>query len=113
MSNFTSKIRCDLQGKRHTLIFSTTLSDNVKHLAVNYLDDDYITVAANWEMGFNPSLVVNQVFYRVTKDYKREILVEVLRRNGKVKTVIFVDSKRTADFLASYLVNDDFSVNLM
>merc|ERR1711936_569648 len=49
---------------------------------------------------------VKQSFYQATKFEKRELLLRILQdptRNPRERTLVFVKTKRNADFLATYL----------
>ena len=47
-------------------------------------------------------------FFQVEKFAKREKLLELLREVGTDKTLVFVETKRNADFLASALSGEGF-----
>lgn len=90
-------------GDRQTLMFSATFPEEVQHLAGKFLHN-YIFVA----VGIVGSACsdVEQVIHPVTKFHKRDKLLELLRDQNK-RTVVFVETKRCADFLATYLSEND------
>jgi len=92
-------------GKRQTLMFSATFPTEVQQLAMAYLYD-YIFVNTGVIGGTNPD--VEQEILEVSKQEKKDKLVEVLRSIGDARTIIFVDTKMTADFIASFLCKKDF-----
>lgn len=89
-------------------MFSATFPSDVQLLALKYLND-YIFIATGTVGGTNPD--VNQEFYEVARSEKRSKLMEILQRIGDAKTIVFVDSKKTADFVAAFLCNNEFKVN--
>ena len=96
------------KGKRQTLMFSATFPTEVQQLAMAYLYD-YIFVNTGVIGGTNPD--VEQEILEVSKQEKKDKLVEVLRSIGDARTIIFVDTKMTADFIASFLCKKDFQVS--
>jgi probable ATP-dependent RNA helicase DDX4 len=96
------------QGKRQTLMFSATFPEEVQKLAWNYLDN-YIFVNTGIIGGTNPH--VCQEFFEVNRSDKRNKLSEVLGQIGNARTIIFVESKKTADFVAAFLCNTQFQVS--
>jgi len=92
-------------GKRQTLMFSATFPTDVQKLAMAYLYD-YIFVNTGVVGGTNPD--VEQEILAVPKQQKKDKLVDVLGSIGDSRTIIFVDSKKTADFIASYLCKKNF-----
>ena len=69
---------------------------------------NYVFVATGTVGGTNPD--VNQDFFEVFKSTKRGVFAEEFKKIGKARIISFVESKKTADFLASYLCNAHFSV---
>ena len=51
---------------------------------------------------------VKQEFFEVKKFGKRDKVVELLREVGTDRTLVFVETKRSADFLATYLSVEGF-----
>ena len=53
---------------------------------------------------------VTQTFFQVSQYEKREKLLENIRDiSGKAKTLVFVETKKTADFIASYMCQSGFA----
>lgn len=87
-------------GKRQTLMFSATFPNEIQRLAGKYLHEYiYITVGV---VGGASSDVEQNVF-QVSKFEKRKKLMEILNAGDPRGTMVFVETKRTADFLASFL----------
>ncbi len=95
------------QGKRQTLMFSATFPGDVQQLAGNYLHN-YIFVTTGTVGGTNPD--VRQEFHEVARNEKRSKLMEILADIGDAKVIVFVDSKKTADFVAAFLCNNNIRV---
>jgi len=66
--------------------------------------DNYIFVAVGIVGGACKD--VKQTFYEVNKYKKRDKLVEVLKSEGTNKVLVFVETKKNADFLAAYLSSE-------
>merc|ERR1712179_473654 len=91
------------KGTRQTLMFSATLPDDIQTAAQEFLND-YLFLTVGMVGGACSD--VEQVFYEVAKFDKREKLEELMQdpaRDPKERTLIFVQTKRNADFLATYL----------
>ncbi len=89
-----------LQHQRQTLMFSATFPEDIQVAAANFLKN-YIFVA----IGIVGSACtdVQQVIFEVQKYQKRDKLVEILGESDPSGTIVFVETKRDADFLASFL----------
>lgn len=87
-----------------TLMFSATFPEAIQHMASQYLKD-YIFLAVG-VIGC-ASTDVEQEFLEVGKFKKRAKLVEILdqycENAEEDRILVFVETKRTADFLASLL----------
>jgi len=88
-------------------MFSATFPDEVQTLAYNYMVD-YIYVTTGTVGGTNPD--VKQEFHQCVRNEKRTKLMEILQRLGEAKIIVFVDSKKTADFVAAFLCNNNIQV---
>ena len=92
----------DLKSHSHqTLLFSATYPKDIQKIAQGYLDN-YIFLAVGVVGGACED--VDQSFLQVSHFEKREKLLEVLT---SVKTLVFVENKKTADFIASYLCQSE------
>ncbi|WAR23006.1 DDX4-like protein [Mya arenaria] len=91
--------------QRQTLMFSATFPQEIQRLAAEYLND-YLFLTIGNVGGANTD--VSQHVYEVDRLGKREKLVEILTDAGKDKVLVFVEQKRNADFLASYLSQTGF-----
>jgi len=92
-------------GERQTLMFSATFPEEIQQLAGQFLYN-YIFVSVGIVGGACGD--VEQTFYQVDKFGKRGKLMEILREDQK-RTLVFVETKRNADFLASFLSESDVS----
>jgi len=91
------------KGQRTTLLFSATFADQVQTLAKDLLHD-YIFTAVGIVGGACDD--VTQSVWEVDKFAKRDKLVEILKEVGTDRTMVFVETKKNADFLAAYLCNE-------
>merc|ERR1719334_959531 len=91
------------KGKRQVLMFSATFPDDIQTAAQDFLED-YLFLTVGQVGGACSD--VEQTFYEVAKFDKREKLEELLNdsdRDPNERTLIFVQTKKNADFLASHL----------
>merc|ERR1712059_222334 len=94
------------KGKRQTLMFSATFPEQVQRTAREFLANYLFLVVG---MVGGACTDVEQSFFQTGKFDKRDKLVGILadpNRNVKERTLIFVRTKRNADFLASYLSDE-------
>lgn len=91
-------------GERRTLMFSATFPDNVQQLATKFLNNYvFLTVGI---VG-SACTDIEQQILEIQKTDKRNKLIEILKQeqdNNRLKGIlVFVDQKRTADFVAAFL----------
>ncbi|XP_061538759.1 probable ATP-dependent RNA helicase DDX4 [Phycodurus eques] len=89
---------------RQTLLFSATYPEDIQRLAADFLKMDYLFLAVGIVGGACSD--VEQTFVQVTKFSKREQLLDVLKTTGKERTMVFVETKRQADFIATFLCQE-------
>lgn len=88
------------------LMFSATFDEEIQRLAGQFLNA-YVFISVG--IVGCASTDVTQKFYEVDRLNKRNRLMQLLEEVGKERTLIFVETKRTADFLASHLSELDFN----
>eukprot|EP00096_Caligus_rogercresseyi_P012779 TRINITY_DN5464_c0_g1_i1.p1 TRINITY_DN5464_c0_g1~~TRINITY_DN5464_c0_g1_i1.p1 ORF type:complete len:437 (+),score=138.67 TRINITY_DN5464_c0_g1_i1:101-1312(+) len=93
------------KGSRQTLMFSATFAYDVRQCAEEFLQD-YVFVSVGIVGGVNKD--VEQEFHQVDRFKKRSKLKEILEEVGLIKTLVFVETKKNADFLASWLSENKF-----
>lgn len=86
-------------------MFSATFPDEVQRLAGKFMKD-YVFVAVGVIGGACDD--VEQRFYEVTKFDKKKKLFDVLKEKGSSRTLVFVEQKRTADLIATWLSEKNF-----
>lgn len=89
------------KGERQTLMFSATYPEDIQRLAADFLRTDYIFLAVGQVGGACSD--VEQSVIQVTQFSKRDLLVELLQTTGSERTMVFVATKKKADFIATYL----------
>lgn len=97
----------DMPGKeeRRTLMFSATFPEQIQKLAAEFLNEYvYITIG---KVGSTHSGIEQSVL-EISESDKRDKLVEILTNEGSNRNLVFVQTKRLADFLASYLCQNGF-----
>merc|ERR1719290_75438 len=92
---------------RQTLMFSATFPDEVQRSAAEFLNTDYLFLTVGVVGGACSD--VKQAFFEVPKFEKREKLKTVLEEGSpKDMTLVFVKTKKNADFIASFLSGEGF-----
>lgn len=91
---------------RHTMLFSATFTDEIQALASQFMRPSYLFIVVGIVGGV--CVDVEQVFYEVPFKEKRGKLFELLESEhadgceSGAKTIVFVEKKKTADFIAGY-----------
>ncbi|KAK3743248.1 hypothetical protein QZH41_017049, partial [Actinostola sp. cb2023] len=91
---------------RQTLMFSATFPDEIQRLAGDFLRKDYLFLAVGRVGGTN--LDIQQHVLQVNGNDKRDKLFDILNESGRDRTLVFVELKRVADFLACLLSENSF-----
>jgi ATP-dependent RNA helicase RhlE len=94
------KIVACIPGKRQTLLFSATFSDDIRRLA-----GEFLTNAQTVEVAARNSIADNltQVLYPVDAERKADLLIHLIKRDQMEQVLVFTRSKIGASRLASYL----------
>ncbi|KAL0096715.1 P-loop containing nucleoside triphosphate hydrolase protein [Phycomyces blakesleeanus] len=108
---FESVIRAIVEKKgcnvdRQTLMFSATFPRAIRKLARDFLKPDYLFLKVGRVGGTTSSITQNVVY--VEEENKRESLRELLNSQPPSRTLIFVETKRSADSLDQYLYERSF-----
>ncbi|XP_066096970.1 probable ATP-dependent RNA helicase DDX4 [Saccopteryx bilineata] len=93
--------------QRQTLMFSATFPEEIQRLAGEFLKPNYLFVAVGQVGG--ACVDVQQSVLQVGQYSKREKLVEILRNIGDERTMVFVETKKKADFIATFLCQEKIS----
>ncbi|XP_042637375.1 probable ATP-dependent RNA helicase DDX4 [Orycteropus afer afer] len=93
--------------QRQTLMFSATFPEEIQRLAGEFLKSNYLFVAVGQVGGACRD--VQQTVLQVGQYSKREKLVEILRNTGDERTMVFVETKKKADFIATFLCQEKIS----
>ncbi|XP_064617247.1 ATP-dependent RNA helicase DDX4-like [Liolophura sinensis] len=91
--------------ERQTLMFSATFPEEIQKLASEFLNN-YLFVTVGRVGGANTD--VTQQVLEVERKDKRQKLCDILGESGSDRTLVFVELKRNADFLASFLSQTGF-----
>ncbi|XP_078316516.1 ATP-dependent RNA helicase DDX4-like isoform X2 [Crassostrea virginica] len=91
--------------ERQTLMFSATFPEEIQKMAGDFLND-YLFLTVGRVGGACTD--VTQTVLEVDRQEKRSRLCDILTETGSEKTLVFVEQKRNADFLASYLSQNGF-----
>ncbi|ROW15461.1 hypothetical protein VPNG_02369 [Cytospora leucostoma] len=109
---FEPQIRRIVEGEdmpgvqnRQTLMFSATFPRDIQMLARDFLKD-YIFLSVG-RVGSTSENITQKVEYVEDVD-KRSVLLDILHTHGAGLTLIFVETKRMADSLSDFLINQSF-----
>lgn len=105
----------DMPAERQTLMFSATFPRNMQMLARDFLLD-YVFLAVG-RVGSSSENITQQVVY-VEEEEKRSSLLDILHTDAEIAansenpaanlTLVFVETKRAADMLCNYLIDQAF-----
>uniref|UniRef100_A0A8C5XV32 RNA helicase n=1 Tax=Microcebus murinus TaxID=30608 RepID=A0A8C5XV32_MICMU len=93
--------------EHQTLMFSATFPEEIQRLAGEFLKLNYLFVAVGQVGGACRD--VQQTILQVGQYSKREKLVEILQNTGGERTMVFVETKKKADFIATFLCQEKIS----
>jgi ATP-dependent RNA helicase DDX3X len=109
---FEPQIRRIVEGEdmpqvqdRQTLMFSATFPRDIQMLARDFLKD-YIFLSVG-RVGSTSENITQKVEYVEDVD-KRSVLLDILHSHANGLTLIFVETKRMADSLSDFLINQNF-----
>ncbi|KAF2090643.1 DEAD-domain-containing protein, partial [Saccharata proteae CBS 121410] len=109
---FEPQIRRIVEGEdmppvhgRQTLMFSATFPRDIQMLARDFLKD-YVFLSVG-RVGSTSENITQKVEYVEDVD-KRSVLLDILHTVGTGLTLIFVETKRMADSLSDFLINQGF-----
>lgn len=102
IDNIMKNVSQSQQGKRQTLMFSATFPRDIRHLAETHLKES-IFLKIGIVGGANTDVV--QEIFEVEKIFskKREKLMDILNSADSTGTIVFVETKKSADSLAVFL----------
>ncbi|KAM4808337.1 putative ATP-dependent RNA helicase DDX4 [Rhinophrynus dorsalis] len=90
--------------KRQTLMFSATYPEDIRRLALTYLKPDHLFVVVGQVGGACSD--VEQTILEVKEYSKKDKLIEILQNIGNERTMVFVSTKKKADFMATLLCQE-------
>ena len=87
--------------KRQTLLFSATFSDEIRALAATFLTDPGYVES---EKRNTASELVKQYVYRVDRERKKDLLIDLIKEKGWYQVLVFTRTKWGANGLADKLL---------
>lgn len=90
---------------RQTLMFSATFPRDIQMLARDFLND-YVFLSVG-RVGSTSENITQKIEYVEDQD-KRSVLLDILHTHSGGLTLIFVETKRMADTLSDFLINQNF-----
>lgn len=85
--------------ERQTLLFSATMSPDVRHLAGKYLKNP---IDVSVESYVDPSKL-EQIYYDVPRDRKFSLFVHLLKKEHEGLVMVFCNTRRNVDFVVNQL----------
>ncbi len=96
--------------ERLSMLFSATLSMRVTELAYEHMNNpQQVTIESKSVTAEN---VIERVYY-TANDEKIPLLLGVLKQAQPLRTIIFINTKRTAETIAAYLEGNGFNAGLL
>lgn len=92
---FYLSLRIGLNPERQTLMYSATFPRAIRKLARDFLRPDYLFLKVG-RVGGTTSSITQKIMYVEEQD-KREALRTLLNSQPPSRTLIFVETKRSAD----------------
>lgn len=96
--------------KRRNMLFSATLSYRVMELAYEHMNSPTL-------VRINPDRLtvdkVSQVLYHVANEEKVPLLLGLLKRENPGRSIVFVNTKRVAEVVWSYLAGNDIQAAVL
>lgn len=92
-------------ARRQNMLFSATLSHRVLELAYEHMNSPRLIRTDTETVNIN---AITQTLYHVSKDDKLALLVGTLRRLDAERTLIFINTKRVAEFVEDGLNANGF-----
>jgi ATP-dependent RNA helicase RhlB len=89
--------------QRLNLLFSATLSTRVMELAYEHMNNPHVVKIEPEQVTAEK---VRQALYHVASNEKIALLLGVLQQQSPTRTIIFVNTKRTAERLTNYLLGN-------
>ena len=95
------KITMNCPRDRQTLLFSATISADVRNLEDKYMRNPE---SVSFESQVNPSKL-KQIYYDVPRGLKFSLLVHLLKKEDQKLVMVFCNTRNNTDFVARNLVN--------
>lgn len=95
------------KAKEQTLLFSATITPDIKRIAKNFMNNPESIFA---EKQVDPSKLT-QVYYNTNNKLKISLLVHVLREEESGLVMVFCNKRSTADFVAKQLTKNNLNAS--
>ena len=102
--------RCPPPDKRLGLLFSATLSHRVNELAYEHMNSPQLVKVETEQVTADK---VRQVLYHTANDEKIPLLIGLMSRIDAQRSIVFVNTKRDAEKVWSYLEGNDFKAAIL
>ncbi|SHO80414.1 ATP-dependent RNA helicase RhlE [hydrothermal vent metagenome] len=95
---------------RHTMLFSATISQNIKKLGKEFLNNPTIIEVSSRRDVVN---MINHKAYKVDKDKKAQLTTKLIESFGANQVLLFASSKISANSIYEYLQNKKIRVSII
>jgi ATP-dependent RNA helicase RhlB len=102
--------RCPPPDQRLGLLFSATLALRVTELAYEHMNNPELVKVEPEQV---TAAHVRQVLYHVSNDEKIPLLIGLLKHMDPLRSIVFVNTKRAADQVWSYLEGNGFKAAVL
>ncbi len=102
--------RCPPPAERLGLLFSATLSHRVNELAYEHMNDPQLVQVESEQITAER---VRQVLYHTANDEKIPLLLGLMNRIGAMRSIVFVNTKRDAEKVWSFLEGNDHKAAIL
>ncbi|MFK5957883.1 MAG: DEAD/DEAH box helicase [Lutibacter sp.] len=95
-------------GKRHTWLFSATMSDEIKRIVKTYIQTNAPVIQVDKKNIVNAN--ITHQYIKTTIKEKPELIIKILEKRRNERGIIFCRTKLGAQSLSNFLKEEGFSV---
>ncbi|QGT98689.1 helicase [Candidatus Syntrophocurvum alkaliphilum] len=104
------KILLECPAKRQTMLFSATLSSEIRELAQRFMENPELVAIKPQDKTVS---LIKQLYYEVNPRFKLETLCKIIDTSKPSFTLIFCRTKKSTDKLAGYLKSKGYAANAL
>ncbi len=95
---------------RQTMLFSATISQNIKRLGKQFLKNPAIVEVSDRRSVVN---MINHKAYKVDRSKKSALITQIIKDKGSSQVLLFANSKVSADKIYKYLQEQNIRVSII